>query len=311
VTPRLVALDWGTSSLRAYLLGADGAVLDSARADEGIMQLAGGDFAGAFERIAGAWRRRWPGLPALAAGMIGSAQGWVEAPYLPCPAGAEDLATALTAVPGDALLVVPGVAQLAPVPNVMRGEEAQVFGALALRPELAGRGRLLLPGTHAKWVTVADGRITGFETYMTGELFAVLRSHSILGRFAPDGAPAPSAAAGDAAFLRGVAAARAGDGIAGLLFSARALVLTGGLAPGESLDYLSGLLIGDEIRAARPDPATPLLLVGDPALCARYARALAAFGVTDAAEVAEATVTGLWRIACVAGLVANGKEDSP
>lgn len=310
MTPRLIALDWGTSSLRAYLLGAAGAMIDSAHAAQGIMQVADGDFAGAFDRITGAWRHRWPGLPALAAGMIGSAQGWVEAPYVACPVGANELVAGLATVPGGALRIVPGVIQAAPAPDVMRGEEVQVFGALALRPDLGGRGRLLMPGTHAKWVTVEEGRITGFQTYITGELFAALRNHSILGRFARDGAPFPAAEEAEAAFLRGVAAARAADGIAGLLFSARALVLTGSLAPGESLDYLSGLLIGDEIRAARPDPGAPLLLVGDPALCARYTRALAEFGVNGAAEVTGATVTGLWRVAAAAGLVEDRKEDN-
>jgi 2-dehydro-3-deoxygalactonokinase len=310
MTPRLIALDWGTSSLRAYLLGAEGAVIDSARTAEGIMQVEVGDFPGAFDRIAGGWRRRWPGLPALAAGMIGSAQGWVEAPYVACPAGADELAAGLAAVPGPALSIVPGIVQAAPAPNVMRGEEVQVFGALELRPDLGGRARLLLPGTHAKWVTAVEGRITGFETYMTGELFAALRDHSILGRFARDGAPPPAPDEAAAAFLRGAAAARDAEDIAGLLFSARALVLTGGLAPGESLDYLSGLLIGDEIRAARPDPGAPLLLVGDPALCARYMRALSAFGIRGAEEVADATVTGLWRVAVAAGLVEDSKEDA-
>jgi 2-dehydro-3-deoxygalactonokinase len=308
MTPQLIALDWGTSALRGYLLGADGRVIDSARSPEGVMQVAESDFAGAFERLAGAWRRAHPGLPAVAAGMIGSSVGWVEAPYVACPAGPDELARGLVTVPGDAgLRIVPGVLQADPA-NVMRGEEVQVFGALALRPDLVGGARLLLPGTHCKWVSVADGRITGFDTYMTGELFAVLRTHSILGRFVRDGAPAPSPEAAEAAFQRGIAAARTGGGVAAQLFSSRSLVLAGGLAPGESLDYLSGLLIGDEIRAARPEPGAPLLLVGDPALCARYARALAAFGVHEAVEISDATVTGLWRVAVAAGLVASRKE---
>ena len=148
--PGLVALDWGTTSLRAYLLAADApAVLDERTEPWGIMRLPGGDFAAAFEALTGPWRRRWPGLAAVAAGMVGSAQGWVEAPYRACPAGAEELAAALVPVPGGLLHVVPGVARWGDRPDVMRGEETQVIGALAVHPALAARARLVLSGTHA------------------------------------------------------------------------------------------------------------------------------------------------------------------
>ncbi|CAH2602918.1 putative 2-dehydro-3-deoxygalactonokinase DgoK1 [Rhodovastum atsumiense] len=307
VAPSLVALDWGTSSLRAYLLGPDGAVLDRRAGPWGIMQVQAGDFAGAFATVTAAWQARWPELPALASGMIGSAQGWVEAPYLECPAGAGELAHALVAVPGTRLLLVPGVAQWGATPNVMRGEETQIAGALALRAELHASCRIVLPGTHSKWVTVTDGRIRHFTTYMTGELFAVLRGHSILGRLAA-GEGAPEAEAAAAAFARGLLAARdAPGGIAPLLFSARALVLAGALRAAESLDYLSGLLIGDELRtalAAPPETAGPLALVGDAALCDRYARAIALFGGPDPIVLGDTATSGLWRIARDAGLVA-------
>ena len=284
--PALVALDWGTTSLRAWLLDGRGRVLDSARAPRGVMQVAGGDFAGALGDVTAAW----PSLPAIAAGMVGSAQGWVEAPYLPCPASPGDLAGALVQAPGRELWIVPGVLRPGDHPDVMRGEETQIAGALALRPDLAADARLVLPGTHSKWARVSAGRVASFTTYMTGELFAVLRDHSILGRTAGSG-PGRD---GDAAFLRGVDAARKADGIAPLLFSARALVLTGGIAPADALDYLSGLLISDELRSALAEPGGAPLLIGEPALCARYARALARFGVDGAEAIPDTAAAGLW-----------------
>lgn len=293
----LIALDWGTSSLRAWLLGPGGAVLESTRAPLGLMQVEGRAFAAAFDTVAGGWRARAPHLPALASGMIGAAQGWVEAAYIACPAGPEELGRQLAAVPERGLFIVPGVLQRHPA-NVMRGEETQIFGALALRPDLA-HARIVLPGTHSKWVTLEAGRITGFDTWMTGELFAVLRTHSILGRFAGESV-APEAAA--CAFAEGVRAAQAAGRASGLYFSARARVLAGDLAPGAALDYLSGLLIGEEIAAAL-QPGDRPVLIGDPALCARYRAALGHFGAEVAAEIPEAAVAGLWQVALAAGLV--------
>ncbi|TPG47235.1 2-dehydro-3-deoxygalactonokinase [Roseomonas nepalensis] len=309
--PRLIALDWGTSSLRSYLLGDGGAVLDTRRLPLGIMQVEGGDFAGAFAKAAGDWRARWPGLPAIAAGMIGSAQGWVEAPYAPVPAGLDELARGLVPVPGAGLHIVPGVVQRGDAPNVMRGEETQIAGAL---PE-GGGGLLVLPGTHSKWVEVAEGRIRRFDTYMTGELFAVLRRHSILGRFVREEDPPPPDDVAREAFARGVAALRAeGASLSPLLFSARALVLTGGLPPEASLDYLSGLLIGDELRGGLAGHAGSIALIGDAALCARYETALAIFGVAGAGMPGDTAAAGLWRIAERAGLTrgpAAGAETLP
>lgn len=298
--PALIALDWGTSSLRAWLLDGAGRPIEATRAPLGLMQIADRNFAAAFDAVAGAWRVRWPHLPALAAGMVGAAQGWVEAPYLPCPAGPDELAGALAAVPERHLFIVPGVIRRVPA-NVMRGEETQVAGALALRPDLAARSRLVLPGTHSKWVRVEEGRIVGFDSWMTGELFAVLKDHSILGRFSRDGAAAPGADEAEAAFLEGVDAARAAGRASGLYFSARARVLAGELAPGAALDYLSGLLIGEEIAAAWAPGETPLL-IGDAALCRRYRLALARFGAAGAEEVPDAALVGLWRVANAAGL---------
>ena len=303
--PRLIALDWGTSSLRAFLMGQAGQVLDGRAAPLGIMQIQPGGFADVFADITRDWLRATPGLPALASGMIGSAQGWRQAPYCQGPTGLAALAGGLVTVPtggGPALHIVPGIALQTPRPEVMRGEETQIFGALSLHPELRSGAHLVMPGTHCKWVTVAAGGIAGFQTYMTGEVFAALQAHTILGRPAKE-AGLPAAADG-AAFARGVRVAQGSeDGIAPLLFSARTLVLSGALPAADSLEYLSGLLIGDELRCALAGGAPQLALIGDPALCARYRRALALFDLPDAITITGATEAGLWQIACQAGLV--------
>jgi len=318
--PVLIGLDWGTSSLRGYLFSAAGGVLDAVAKPWGIQQLPAGGFAAAFAGVAAEWRARGPALPAVAAGMVGSRQGWREVPYVECPADAAAIARGIVPFASDAGLVriVPGVIQRGPLPNVLRGEETQVIGALAREPGLAAGSLFVLPGTHSKWVRVRGGRITGFDTHMTGELFAVLREHSLLGKPAreaagEDAGVAPRAAA----FERGLAVAResGAEAVSGRLFTTRSLYLTGDLQPSVTLDYLSGLLVGEEIRsvlAARCDePLPPLVLIGDEALCGRYRDALAAFGITDARVFGDSAAAGLWRVARIAGIVsAAASEES-
>jgi len=290
-----VALDWGSSSLRAYLLGEGGKILDRRAEPWGILQLPDRDFEGAFHRITEGWSSGAGSLPAIASGMIGSAQGWVGAAYVDLPGGAEQLARELAPVPGAPLRIVPGLAQRGHSPDVMRGEETQIVGALTLQPDIAG-GLVVLPGTHSKWVRLAGELVREFTTYMTGELFAVLRAHSILGRLAPTGAA--DSDPGSPAFARGVLAAqRSADGLAPLLFSARASVLVGDLPAGESLEFLSGLLIGDELRAGLDAGQTPAALIGDPALCARYVAAFEQLGITGVPILSDAAPAGLWAIA--------------
>ena len=305
--PRLIALDWGTSSLRAYLLGDGGALLEQSVKPWGIMRTSKRSFAKVFAAMVGEWRRRWPNLPALAAGMIGSAQGWCEAPYVPCPAGLQSLAAGLASVTEGGriqLHIVPGVVEEGAMPDVMRGEETQIIGAMELDSRLRRRARLVLPGTHSKWVELRRERIQSFSTYMTGELFAVLRDHSILGRAVPVSA---TPVASWAAFERGLMAVleRGTSGGFSRLFSARTLVLRGRLRPEESLDYLSGLLIGEELRCAthRCSKRVPLAIVGEDSLSERYRRALALFGFGDARIIANASAIGRWRIANASGLV--------
>ena len=310
-SPSLIGLDWGTTALRAYLLADDGVVLDSRTEPWGIMHVPHGDFAAAFDAVTAEWRDTWRGLSAVAAGMVGSANGWVDAPYRAAPAGAAELAAALTTAPGAGLRIVPGIASLSEHPDVMRGEETQIVGALARSPELATRSVLVLPGTHSKWARIEDGRVTGFTTYMTGELFAVLRDHSILGRAPVAPGRDVTGAVLDDAFARGVRAAqRSPRGVAPLLFSARSLVVTDRLAGEVSLHYLSGLLIGDELRCGLIDDGPPAALVGDAALCDRYRAALALFDIHGIPLIENAAPAGLWTIACRAGLVAPVGEAS-
>jgi 2-dehydro-3-deoxygalactonokinase len=310
--PALIGLDWGTSALRAYLIVRDGGVIERRAKPWGIQHLPAGGYAAAFETVAGDWRGRWPDLPVVAAGMVGSRTGWREVPYVECPADVAAIAAGVVPFESECGLIhlVPGVMQGGASPDVMRGEEAQIVGALAREPALAGDALVILPGTHCKWARVADGRITTFTTYLTGELFAMLRDHSIVGRPARD-ATGGTDASHAAAFRRGLDVARSSGaaGIAGKLFTTRSLFLCGEIAAPDTLDYLSGLLVGEELRsalAALGGRCPPAVLVGDATLCSRYREAFAAFGIGDVRSLDETGPTGLWRLAWAAGLVPGG-----
>lgn len=369
----LIALDWGTSSLRAYRLDDTGRTLDTRHLPWGIMRLpqplqdgaastALSGFDLAFEQACGDWLRAEPTLPVIACGMVGSAQGWQEAAYLDVPVDLERIGTLLTVVQrtgagpnATPVHIVPGLIQRHGLPNVMRGEETQVFGVLfdqagdvAALPDAAPEAKpdarrkavldakpdakpdpasgptsepdpiaptadsvlIGLPGTHSKWVSARQGRVTHFDTFMTGEVYAALRGHTILGRTMSD-APA----ADNGAFMRGVKVAGAPAGRAGVLstiFSTRALGLTGELPSTSQADYLSGLLIGHEIAALaqmlREQGELPrIVLCGDPALCQRYILAMQHYGLGTPEQAQNATERGLWHLAVCAGLVKTGQ----
>ncbi|HEY0198191.1 MAG TPA: 2-dehydro-3-deoxygalactonokinase [Rhodanobacter sp.] len=300
----LIGLDWGTSRLRAMLFDGGGAVHETRNRPWGIRHLPEGGFDAALASIC----EGWPSAPVLAAGMVGSRQGWREVGYIDTPADIGALAASIVGVrsaDGRRVGIIPGVRDALSV-DVMRGEETQVIGALASRPELAGHMHLLLPGTHSKWIEVRDGRIVRLATMMTGELYAVLREHSILGAGVPD---TIGSNLDTDAFDAGVRAARdsAAAGALTKLFSTRALMLDGQLALDAVPDYLSGLLIGEELRAGLasgwlPGDAAPLL-VGDESLCARYSRAAVAFNLAEPGTVLDASARGLWRIGRAAALI--------
>jgi len=297
---RLIALDWGSTRLRAFLLGDGGEVLHTRQSNDGAATLQGAEkYARALADLVGDWRADQPQLKLLACGMVGSQYGWREAAYVRCPADASALAGQMLKV-DDALSIIPGLVDDAAQPDVMRGEETQIVGALALHPELADESCLVLPGTHSKWARVSGGKVTGFATHMTGELFALLRQHSVLNRLMPADGSSP---ASPEAFLKGVDAARKDGGLAHQLFAVRTLGLFKQLSAEQLPDYLSGLLIGHEIaselRAVMPGR---IALVGDPALCARYAQALMHLGQPQPLLLDNTAPAGLWRLALTMNL---------
>lgn len=265
MTPDWIAVDWGTSNLRAFAMQGD-AVLHEASAPDGMASLSPAQFEPTLLRLIGPWLGDRV-MPVLACGMVGARQGWAEAPYraVPCPPVVPgETLRVVTKDPRIAVEIVPGLSQSAP-PDVMRGEETQIAGFLSENPGFAGV--LILPGTHSKHVRVADGRVTGFRTWMTGELFALLSQHSVLRHSMQGTGEDP------AAFALGLAT---GNPLAGL-FALRAESLLDDLPPAAAQARLSGMLIGAEIAALAP--GTACAVIGTGALAGRYLQALAARGL--------------------------------
>jgi 2-dehydro-3-deoxygalactonokinase len=306
----LLALDWGTTSLRAALMRADGSVVRTASSGDGILSVPANGFQTVFMRLFGEWLQEFPDTVVLAAGMVGSRQGWVEAPYVECPAGFVEMASGLVRpLPTLRIAFVPGLSTIHAdgSPDVMRGEEVQIFGALdALGVE---DGVFVLPGTHSKWASIERRQVRRFHTFMTGELYALLRHQSILARGMPaDDAGVPSVwPAQRAAFVAGVQAARAGS-LLHSLFSVRARGLFDQLPADAQPDFLSGLLVGEEIREALGllgERATdPIHLVCNPGLADRYRCALEVFGLRGVLAPEDASFRGLLAIARARGLLA-------
>ncbi len=292
----LLGLDWGTTSLRGYLIGTDGAVLAKRSEAAGILNVNHQDFSAVLAKFAGDWLTVEKDLPIIASGMIGSRQGWFEVPYAELPAGPAELAPVRFDDFHRPIHFIPGLAfrNTAGMPDVMRGEETQIAGA-------GGDGLYLLPGSHCKWVLVEDGRIVWFATFMTGELFAALKDHTILGRLMDDDADHD----GDA-FSQGVDRGNNGQTILQQLFSARTLALFGDLPESGVASYLSGLLIGAEIAEARAmadNSDSVITIIGTAALAARYGEALSHCGLESRAAPSDAAAAGQWRIAKDAGLL--------
>jgi 2-dehydro-3-deoxygalactonokinase len=253
-------------------------------------------------------------VPILASGMVGSAQGWRETPYIDLPCDIHDLGmnlTALRTTKGRIVHLVPGLIRRAGLANVMRGEETQLVGALAVYKPSTRSQRLLMgfPGTHSKWVYLRGNMVEDFRTFMTGELYAALCNHTILGRTMRHGAPFAARA-----FDRGVRlAATTSANLLSDIFSVRTLLLTERLSAEEQPDYLSGLLIGHEVaalsrlRLATYPPGVqkrkPIILVGDPSLCARYRLALGINHYAKITIVENSAPRGLWQIALQAKLL--------
>ncbi len=301
MTPAFIALDWGTTSFRAYLVAADGAVLETRADAGGILSITDRAFEAAFEKHLAGWDAA---LPVLASGMITSRQGWIEVPYATAPAGLAELAGAarrIRTVGGRDILFVPGVSYRADtgIPDVIRGEETQILGASD-----SSDGMFVTRGTHCKWIEAKGGRIERFATFMTGEMFAVLKDHSILGRLMTGGET------GGDGFVRGVKAGlNERDGSGGLLhvlFSTRTLGLFDELAGDQIAPYLSGLLLGAEIAGARAmfAPGTrPISVIGAPALAGPFTHALKLAGLNSQLAPADAAVRGLAKIGQQTGVI--------
>jgi len=263
-----IAVDWGTTNRRAYWIDTEGRCADEFEDARGVLSVPAGGFPDAVAEI----RARLGDKPLLLAGMIGSNRGWIEAPYVPCPAGIEDLARALVWA-DDRTAIVPGVCDDGDDrADVMRGEEVQLLGAVGagMIPEDC---RVCHPGTHNKWVEIAAGRIATFRTVMTGELFNLLKEHSILADLL-----ALPAGVGEA-FEAGARHGFAADDLQAELFSVRARVLLGKARREDAASYTSGLLIGGDVRIGLQSVAVaPVVVMARPELTRLYAAALSCAG---------------------------------
>lgn len=293
---RLLAIDWGSSRLRGALIDEAGAVVAERSCERGMLHVAPPEFDAALEAEFGDWLDL-PGTRCLMAGMVGARQGWVEAPYVPCPAGIDDFVSHLQPVEASAagkardIAIVPGATcEHDGVPDVMRGEEIKLIGAM----ELLGidSATMLSPGTHSKWVTIQEGRLTAFSTMMSGEFYEVLRRHSILSLSLPE----DDGALDGAAFDGGVERALAGSSLLQTAFSVRCLDLFGRVPRAALPSYLSGLVIGEALRWPALDGVRSVVVIGSLVLTERFARALALRGIDTRVLGEEAAWRGLWAI---------------
>jgi 2-dehydro-3-deoxygalactonokinase len=294
---RFILADWGTSRFRAFVVD-DGRIVDRVSSDEGISALREGRHRDVFLKHCRPWLEREPDAPVALVGMVGSKEGWRMAPYAQCPAGPEEIARAMIEVEigeGRKGRIVPGLScePQAGAVDVMRGEETLCLGAGVID------GLVCLPGTHPKWVEMKHGRVARFATYFTGEMYALLRHHSMVGRPATE----PEDPAG---FERGLEAAERNSGRSGarvgllhLIFGARAAAVTGRLPSAELGPYISGLLTGDEINGAFGlfDKPREVTAIGAEERVALFGRALARHGIAVVTkDPEEALVAGIARI---------------
>ncbi|MDH2309297.1 2-dehydro-3-deoxygalactonokinase [Methylobacterium brachiatum] len=280
-----IAVDWGTTNRRAYAMTAGGAVVDSLQDDRGVLALTQDDYPDAIAAL----RDRFGVHSVVAAGMVGSTRGWREAPYIDAPATLGDLAAACLEVAPD-VRIIPGIAlRSGPRPDVMRGEEVQVLGAISTgaAPSTA---LFCQPGTHNKWIETVDGAITDFTTVMTGELFALIRSHGILAGML-DGPVADSDA-----FRDGLRRGRESRNLAAALFEVRAGVLLARLAPWDAAAYASGIMIGADVGTRSDLGQRPVYLLAGGALATLYGVAITEAGGRAVAVSDGSTTAGIHAI---------------
>lgn len=291
-----IAVDWGTSNLRLWGVADDGAIVFARDSHDGMGKLTPDQYPGVLSGLLAGTGSTATDI--LVCGMAGARQGWHEAPYLDTPANLDRLADGAvtpTRVPdGLTVRILPGVCQReAGAEDVMRGEETQLLGLRALLPGFSGL--VVMPGTHSKWALLDGDRLTRFASAMTGEVFEVLKTHSVLRHsFVGDLDPVDRDLGFDAGLAVGL---EHPERLTGMLFKTRAAALLSGRSPGWCAGYLSGLLIGAEIGGLRDwagSSRTEIPLVGGSALCALYARAFARIGhATRIVDATDATLAGL------------------
>lgn len=266
---RSLIVDWGTTNFRAFAMDDQGRIIDEQAHPLGLLQVKDGAFAASLQAVLGRWLSHYQDLPVYMAGMVGSMKGWVNVEYAKTQAGAAELAGGAYrfVLPwGSEAFIIPGVChQRAPgVQDVMRGEEVQLLGLSQLQNEHDFHA--MLPGTHNKHVHFSEGKISAFSSYLTGELFSVVSEHMLIGK----GLDKSQLGAHDEAFLKGVDEGSETEQLTSTLFQAWTHRLFKHLREEEVLDYLSGLLIGNELKALKADH---YYLVGGSALCKRYQQA--------------------------------------
>jgi 2-dehydro-3-deoxygalactonokinase len=280
-------VDWGTSNFRAFRFDRTEKVIGRRSYPIGILKVREGKFAETLQEHVGDWIADGE-AQVLLCGMVGSRQGWTEANYIQCPVKIDDLANAVVKIPfsGAEALLIPGVRgeDSNGVPEVMRGEETEAMGIV---DDCDGCGLVCLPGTHTKWIQLKDRSIVSFLTCMTGDAFAALSKHTILAKLMNS-----EAIMDEVNFLRGVARSADAGGLLHHLFSVRTLALTGDLKEETTASYLSGLLIGHEVRSVMPVEAH-VHLVGAAQLCKLYQWAISALGGTSTVEDEDAAARGL------------------
>ncbi len=294
---KFVAVDWGSSSFRAWLLGNAGEIIASVETPQGVLSHEGTGFEQTLEQACGDWLKEESHLPVIMAGMVGSRNGWLETQYKTCPLKAIDLADQLQAVDnqrGWNLFIVPGVCSLGATlgvnnaADVMRGEEVQMFGALSNHQQ--DSSLVCLPGTHSKWAQSQGESLQSFSTFFTGEMFSLLKEKSSIGAVLSDNNPDPQA------FVEGLQFSRQPGGFLNHIFSVRARPLTNTWSGGSLAAYLSGIAIGHEFVGAMTlfPEQRQLSILGKPELQSLYQLAAEEFGFESSTiDAADAFIKGI------------------
>ena len=305
---KLIGIDWGTSSFRAYLINAEGLILDTVTSHDGILWVKNHAFEETLNKNIGHWLNDYQAIPIIASGMITSKNGWLETPYLSLPSSIDGFADGLTTFnlsSGHSVCFITGASLVGTneIPDIMRGEETQIIGALSEINNSDQKQIMLLPGTHSKWVVTENDIINKFMTFMTGEIFALLKDHSILGTLIE--APQDEISTG---FLKGLKyRIKSDSSLLQQLFSARTLVLFDQLSTSEIADYLSGLLIGEEIKSSKDqfdlDENTTVYIIGGEELSQRYGTAFRELEIKYISAPNDVVALGHYQIAKKAGIL--------